>query len=186
MNNGTYRCMVVSNCLAQSKDKGTPSVKIQLGVKYNLLTPGIPEQASLYWDGWLSDAAFERTMDTLQAVFGWAGEDIQELNNPDLLFGYECNAVVEMENYEGKDRPKVKFLNNPNFAGKVAALKDTSAKELSGKLMGKILAYRNKNRGKAVLPPVKATEIPETVQAPSDDGSNIQLPPDPTQGDLPF
>ncbi len=125
-------------------------------------------------------------MDTLHSVFGWAGENIQELNNPDLLFGYECNAVVEMETYEGKDRPKVRFLNNPNFSGKVAALEDTSAKELSGKLMGKILAYRDKNKGKAVLPPVKATEMPETAQASHDDAANIQLPPDPATNDLPF
>jgi hypothetical protein len=153
MNAGIYRCEVVSNSLAHVGDKKTPSVKFQLKVCFNIATPNIAEGGVLYADLWLTDAAFENTMKTLSETFGWNGEDISELNNGELLFGIECNAVVEIEEYDGKLRPKVKFLNNPNRAQ--PAMENESAKALADSLKGRILAFRAKNGGKGA--PVQIT-----------------------------
>jgi hypothetical protein len=148
---GTYRCEVVANSLAHSKEKQTPSVKLQLGIKYNILNPEYAEHGVLYHDLYLTEKSFENSMKTLAEVFGWTGIDISELNSAELLAGIECNAVVEIEEYDGKTRPKVKFINNPNRMPQ-PTMEDEAAKVLAESLKGRLLAFRQKNPMKAIDP----------------------------------
>jgi hypothetical protein len=65
----------------------------------------------IVWQGWLSEKAVKRTCDTLDAAFGkeW---DIRSLDAGNSLFvGQKCRITVEVEEYNGEPRHKIKWLN---------------------------------------------------------------------------
>ena len=97
-NPGRYTATIENAELGQS-EKGTPYLSLLCKT-----TEGEDLTAYLY----LSDAAFERTTKTLREVFGFD-------NNFEAVVaqvtGKECSIVVEAEEYEGKTRMKVKWVN---------------------------------------------------------------------------
>ncbi len=65
---------------------------------------------------WLTPAAYERTMKTLDTVFKFNG-DFNALAKGEGFPNYDCKLVVEMEEYDGKDgtrktAAKVKWINS--------------------------------------------------------------------------
>jgi hypothetical protein len=141
MDNGKYRAVVTSHALAKSSNTGTPSIKVTFLTKYNVENPSIPIQKTMYGDLWLTDATIERTMHTLTKTFAWKGNRLKQLNdNPSLLAGAECVLVVENENYNGNDIPKVKFVNDLQ-----KRLEDDEAEEIDNMLEAKLAAYKNKS-----------------------------------------
>lgn len=70
----------------------------------------------LNWVGWLSSGAMEYTMDTLVNVLGFNGNDSCKedgtLSDPQALaYLKDVKLVVELETYEGKTFPKIKWVN---------------------------------------------------------------------------
>lgn len=63
-------------------------------------------------EGWfcLSEASLPYTIEKLDNL-GWTGDNIEELDNSDTLVGSVCSIVVGEEEYNGKMRSKVKFVN---------------------------------------------------------------------------
>jgi hypothetical protein len=114
-----YLATVTANTLAHSKEKGTPSVEIQVRTKLNLTTG---EQIAKTMTGnlWLTASTADRTSDTLETVFGWAGQSFAELNMP-VLAGIEVEVVTQEESYNGKTYEKIAFWNRPG---------ESSAREL--------------------------------------------------------
>ncbi len=112
---GTYEGKVISGKFGQSGEKKTPGV----GVEIEFMCNGVPER--LWWTGWLSAAAQEKTVE--QLIF--LGYDTDSGNEPDgtILVGkhidptVEFKIVVEMEEYEKdgqtKTAPKIKWINRP-------------------------------------------------------------------------
>lgn len=69
------------------------------------------------WYGWLTEAAMDRTIQTLAKVFGFNG-DLVALQAGKISFeGMPCEIVSEMETYQGKERCKVKWLNAEGGGG---------------------------------------------------------------------
>jgi len=101
------RVKVIEHFLAKAKT-GSPSVKIVLQNEAG---------EKLYYDCWLLESCKESTFKVLRDVLRWQGNDLNELNNTDELCGRECVAVVEEEEYNGKVRQKVKFLNAIGYSG---------------------------------------------------------------------
>lgn len=97
INKGTYKVTVTEAVLSESKN-GTPSIKLKLQLEGG---------ETIYHDIWLSDAAFARSIETLKEVFSFNG-NFEALQN---LIGCECEAVIEQETFEGKERDKVKWIN---------------------------------------------------------------------------
>jgi glutamine amidotransferase-like uncharacterized protein len=65
----------------------------------------------------ISDNAVDRTAETLAEVFGYAG-NFEDLYNGQCPFlGAECSITTEIEQYEGKPRCKVKWLNAAGSGG---------------------------------------------------------------------
>lgn len=97
-NPGRYTATVESAELGQS-EKGTPFLALICKTEQG-------EELTAYL--YLSDAAVERTVKTLREVFGFD-------NNFETVVaqvtGKECSIVVEAEEYEGKTRMKVKWVN---------------------------------------------------------------------------
>lgn len=102
---------------------------IEVCFEFEEPSTGNPER--LYWQGWLSDAAIERTMDTLVNVLGFdrdvalaEGFESKKVIN----FENEVKLVVEGEEYEGKVRPKIKWVNRiggSGFIGQTAEVAKT-------------------------------------------------------------
>lgn len=75
----------------------------------------------LTWTGWLSEAAIENTMDCLVGVLGFNGNDDCDDNgiltdSNALAYGRQVKLIVELDEYNGKHYPKIKFVNRMGLA----------------------------------------------------------------------
>lgn len=155
-------CVVTGNALAEAKnERRTPSVKVALR--------SMPQQEgeqprTLYADLWLSEAAFEASIKTLEETLGWTGMSIAELNEP-VLAGVEVVAVCEQEYNQnsGKWFEKVLFLNRPGSGGGVARMDEQSARGIVSKLDG-LLARARSNKPRTAAAPAPARR-PATAPA---------------------
>lgn len=98
---GRYLGKAESAEITKSKNKGTPGALL-------LLRNDAGDH--IYHTLWLSDGALENSVNTLKEVFGFDG-NFETIN--DQVKGKECSFTVEMEEYEGKEYPRVKWLNTP-------------------------------------------------------------------------
>ncbi len=93
--------------IGESEEKGTPFVRIPVQV-----TDDGPEKgAGAVWTGYLSNAAFDNTIKRLVEVFGFDGDLASLATGRQTFEGKPCNVSVEAEDYNGKRRFKVKWLN---------------------------------------------------------------------------
>jgi len=107
-NAGTYEGTVVapeSGWIGESGEKQTPYIKIPVVVMED------DREKVCVWQGWLTDAAMDRTFETLTKVFGpdWTMKDIAAGNVK--WEGTQVEVVCEIETYNKKDRLKVRWLN---------------------------------------------------------------------------
>ena len=143
---GRYTATVETAELGQSEAKGTPYLSLLCKT-----AEGDELTAYLY----LSDAAFERTTKTLREVFGFD-------NNFETVVaqvtGKECSIVVEAEEYEGKTRMRVKWIN---------AVGGSSGKPLenAGSLLAQLSAKAK--RIPAAAPTAARTAAPASRPVPS-------------------
>lgn len=125
------------------------------------------------WYGYLSDAALERTVASLQNL-GWNpaehGGRIDSLNGTGILAGAKAEIVVENEEFDGKVRPKVKWVNAPG-GGLGSGLEAAEADIFAASLRQKILS--------AAAPKPNGTPGPSRQAAPAPSGGGIE-------DDLPF
>jgi hypothetical protein len=126
---GTHANVEIVSCgLGEQGDKKTPFIAIEFENK---------EGDTMTWQGWLSEGAKERTIKTLISL-GFMGKSVADLANPDKgisdLFGEigaPVSVVVEEEEYEGKKRAKIAWVNIGGIAKfdhqtAVAKVKDLS------------------------------------------------------------
>lgn len=129
---GRHGVKVVNHVLGRS-GTGTPHVAV-------LFEDGAGDRIT--WYGYLSDAALERTVASLQ-ILGWDpkehGGDVKALNGTGILAEAEADIVVEMETYEGETRPKVKWVNEPG-GGLGAGMDAVEADAFSASLRQKVLS----------------------------------------------
>ncbi len=107
---GSFDCVVTAptgGWIGESEEKGTPFVRIPVQV-----TDDGPEKgAGGVWQGWLSQGAFENTIKRLVEVFGFNGDLAALALGKQTFDGKPCNVSVEAEDYNGKRRFKIKWLN---------------------------------------------------------------------------
>lgn len=103
-------------------------------------------------EGWfcLSEASLPYTIEKLDNL-GWNGDNIEDLDNTDVLVGAPCFIVVGDEEYDGKMRTKVKFVNRfreqrPPDENVKAGVNDYLKKLRSG-------AFKKKKNGEPVEEP---------------------------------
>ena len=157
---GRHAVKVVSHALGRSST-GTPHVAVLF------------EDAGgdrITWYGYLSDAAMERTIKSLQAL-GWDpvanNGMVDSLNGTDLLVGRDAEVVVDTEVYNGEVRHKVKWVNAVG-GGLGEGMAADDATSFAASLRQKILsAPRPKVNGQA-----------GTAKAPASGGNDLD--------DLPF
>ena len=144
--------------LMRSKDKGTPYVQVGLRV-----VDDVEENDKVaFWAGWLSDKAIENTIQTLVDCFGFNG-DLNGLHSGAQSFdGMACEFTAEFEEYNGKTRLKVKWLNAAGRSRSAPALADDDAKAI-------LAAVGKKAKAIAVEAKAAAPKAAEKPAGPEDD-----------------
>ena len=89
---------------------------IGLEVAFDFVEPTTDQIERQNWIGWLSAKAIENTMDTLVNVLGFNGNDLCDeegvlLDKGALAYGKEVRLVIEIEQYNQKTYPKIKWVN---------------------------------------------------------------------------
>jgi len=108
----------------ESGEKGTPFIRVPL-----IVEEGPQAGREIVWQGWLTEAAFDRTVETLAEAFDWDG-DLEEMSQGYVPFvDLLCRIVVESEEWEGKTRYRVKWLN-PISGGGGKALEEAKLNTL--------------------------------------------------------
>lgn len=133
---GTWPVTIAETYLGKSSQKQTPFLAIVVEDENGgRLT---------HW-AYLSDAAVMFTVKLLEDL-GWdpVSDDMQisALDRTDRLVGKIAEVVVHDEEFDGKVRRKIKYLNAPGGGVGPEAMETTEAKALSAKLRQTIIAKR--------------------------------------------
>lgn len=91
---------ILDHSFRESKNKGTLSLCVIFQT----------EHGTLYGDFYLTERTIEKTIEKITAM-GWEGTDLQELNYGTVLRGNKCRISVEHEEFDGKTRAKVGWVN---------------------------------------------------------------------------
>lgn len=147
--NGKYLAKAASGVL-EAAPNGTP----RAAVLYDLLggEDHQPTGETQLFHGYLTPAAEERTMEALETS---GVKTVDGSNQLDCSGAKPVALVVEMEDYNGKSYPKVKWVNAMGSAGRVAIGKDLDA--------GALLAIQQRMKARLGAAPAgdaKGDEIP--------------------------
>ena len=135
---GYYDATVEEAILAESKNNGTPSLKLKLYCA--------EANDHAYFDAWLTERAADKTIENLIEVFEFDGD----FTNLEQFVGKSCQIKVVSEEYEGKSVAKVAYIN-PVGGRKVAAMDQDKAKSLAERLNRRAAEIVRKNE-KSNLP----------------------------------
>lgn len=149
---GTYRAHAGERLLGKTT-KGFEQVAVECIVDQ----PGFEGQSITYY-GFFSEAAFQYAVNSLRAM-GWEGDDLADLST---VGKKPFSIVVKHEEYEGKLRAKVQFVNGDGVAMKNVMGTD-EVKKFAASMRSKIAALSPTVRAtpKAVAPTQNTTsDIP--------------------------
>lgn len=163
-----YSGIITSHGLAESKNNHTPSVKLCIKAT-TCLDDGNACDKTFYADLWLTDNSAQNTIKTLRDI-GWQGMDFSTLNGGNDLEGVEVEITTEVENYEGNDYEKVRFVNKPgHFANRgVKAMDANQAKAVVAKYNA-LLRNSPKPTATAQKPAQKAGRVDAAQYASPDE-----------------
>jgi hypothetical protein len=174
---GTFLCRVKkpgNGWFGEQGKNNTPFLRIPCFVTDD----GDQEGKEITWKGWLTQAAFDRTILTLCKVFPrWDG-DFEALQNDTFSFaGFDCEIVAESKTYNNEKRVEATWLNAVGGGG--------------GKLMdaGKVASLISKLGRKAkAIAKQAGSQVPAASRAsssPAASRENAPSAPDETD-DIPF
>jgi hypothetical protein len=106
---GQFDCTVTlptAGWIGEQGDRQTPFIRIPV-----VVSEGTEVGKGAVWQGWLSNNAFEGTIKRLAEVFGFNGDLASLATGKTTLAGKACSIITEFEEYEGKRRLKIKWLN---------------------------------------------------------------------------
>lgn len=162
----------------KSKTKQTPQVAVTFEV---LRGPDAGQRIS--WMGYFTDNTTDRTLDALR-ICGFTGEDLDKFC--DQRPTNEVQIVVENEEFEGKVRAKVAWVNDPNRGNGIKLadpLRDGDLRKFGAQFKSKLKA----------MPPVKTVEAKREPPSSAPDESEPertreydQAPPAGSTDDIPF
>jgi hypothetical protein len=132
MEPGDYRARAVKVQLGKAK-----SGNEQIGVEFELLDFNGKRMG---WYGSFSEAAFEITMKGL-ATAGFHGADVSDTTW--VEHAPEVILVIVNEEWEGKVRAKVKFINSLGGVNMKDAITGSDAKTFAARMKGRVLAYQS-------------------------------------------
>lgn len=152
---GKYVAVATSAEFGVSKNKGTEYVRVVFDLEGT--------QDSIAWDGYFTEKTAARTIEALRYCgCTFPGDDVTNLAG---LGSQRVQLVVELESYEGKTRPRVKWVNRLGAAGVAQALDDGAKKSLKARLKGDVAAARVADTASTPKPAVKPAPRPMQADA---------------------
>lgn len=130
-----------------------------------VITQGEHAGKTRTWYGSFSDAAIDRTLDSMRHC-GWDGDSLATVDD---LSNNEVEIVIEEEEYQGKVREKVKWVNKPASLKLQNQLTGTARDAFASKLRGKVVAHKKKY-GPQPAPTSGAAQHPHEPGANDDPG----------------
>ena len=148
---GTHQARANSWALGKAST-GTVQVAVEFGLS---------DGRSITWFGPLTEKALEHTVKGLRAC-GWEGADISELAVPTCgLDKNEVELVVEVEEYNGETRAKVRWVNAVGGGLRMAAtLEGGELAAFAAKLKGRILGLDPSSAARRAAGPARPPEPP--------------------------
>jgi hypothetical protein len=134
MKPGTYKARAKEWALGMSKNG-----KEQIALMFEV-TSGEYAGQSITWFGYFTETAVDRTLDSLRHC-GWASDNLTEL---DSLSANEVELVLDSEEFEGKERLKVKWVNRASRLALKEQMSPQAAAAFAAKLRGKAVAHKAK------------------------------------------
>src|SRR4051812_5203366 len=152
---GTFAAVARGAVLTESANKKTP----QIVVNFEITTAEYAGNR-IDWFGFLTDKTTERTIESLRYA-GWRGSDLSDLSDLSRDDTPVVEVVIEHEEYEGKSRPKVQWVNRMGGRGG-AGLPAAEAKKLAAKMRKAVAAVDQKLKSQGFsLAPSRAPRAPE-------------------------
>lgn len=174
-----YKAKAVSWALGEA-GTGTP----QVAVEFEILNPDAPaEDRRLTWYGYLSDATFDRTIESLRHC-GWTGDDLSEIaEGRGGLDANEVSLTVEDEEYQGQLHAKVQWVNRGGGLAVKSPIVGDRAKAFAAQVRDRIRAL-DAGQGRRAAPNGGARTPPPPGAPPP----GAPPPPRPTDvsDDIPF
>ena len=162
MKPGIYPGKVLDYGIFQGKDITKSHAKVVFEVSNASASEVLPEPVKFEWNGYFTGGAKEITMKTLVDTFGFNGASLAELN--DGIGSKKINEEVsydldlQIEEYQGKQRLKIKYVNLPGASRRAERLsRDEAMLVVAGlNLDAELIALRQKSPAKpAGAPPPK-------------------------------
>jgi hypothetical protein len=173
---GTYRARGVPGSIQLgTTDNGNP----QVAASFELLDETHAGK-SVPWYGYFTDKTQKRTLEALR-IAGWSNDDLDNIEG----FGdTEVDIVVEHNEWEGKVRARVAWVNRPGSGGLAlkTPMNDGQRKAFAAKMKGlAVLSRREAEREKPKAAPTTRT-APKRVAA----GGGAEGFPPAADDDIPF
>lgn len=138
---------------------------------------------SIQWWGYFTEAAVDRTMESLRYC-GWDSDSIAELDN---LGANEVELVVKDEEYQGKWRSKVQWVNRLSRLFTSSPMDAQQRAAFAARMRGKAVASRQKLGTRPSAAPAHATQQRQPARAAYGGGGGWDSSaPSPDDDDIPF
>ena len=128
---------------------------------------------TITWFGSFSDAAIDRTLDSLRHC-GWDGDSLETIDD---LGRTEVDIVVVEEEYQGQMNTKVRWVNRPARIALKHQLEGAALKAFASRLRGKAIAHKQSYGAQPAAAAKPANSAPRTRQQ-SDDYEDPGAPDD--------
>lgn len=150
----------------------TNTGKEQVGVELCVVDDGEFFGERITWYGYFTEKTFDRTIESLR-ILGWDGDDLSDLTGLDRN---EAQAVIEEDEYDGKLRLKVQWINAKGGLAIQKPMGDSEAASFAQRMKGRVLSHRQKNGG----------AVAQTASTRSGARGRDDVPPPPSDDDIPF
>jgi hypothetical protein len=131
---GVYAASPVTAALGYTKGG-----KECVGVEFLLTESG----KHMTWYGYFTEATTERTIESLR-ICGWNGNDLGDLTEIGSGEPIEVSLVIETEEWEGKTRQKVQWVNRAGGLAMGSPLNADQARAFGARMKGAVLAFDQK------------------------------------------
>lgn len=129
---GTYRARGVLGALGM-----TSTGREQVAVELQILDENFAG-ATITWFGYFTEETQERTFESLRTL-GWKTDD---LSNLDGINANEVKIVLKDEEYDGKWRLKVAWINKPGGLALKTPMNEQQARSFAAQMKGRAMASR--------------------------------------------
>lgn len=176
---GRYICEVTApsnGWFGEAGEKATPFIRIPL-----VITEGAHKGQEITYQAWISDKSAAKTIKNLREVFDWDGDlvTLAQQATEGHFVGNPCSIVTEEEEYEGKKRVVIKWLNKAEGAGKI--MEANKALQLAQHLADKF-GGEEPSAQRSARPRSAYGQPPATLPKPPPPDPDLDAPED----DIPF